>query len=126
MTSIAIIGAGQTGASAALAISSVLPQTKENERFTLLNAEAHVAAANGDWRRAIALRRETVRMATEGKLRGVVIAQEVHLAEALHAAGERTALEKLVTGMLPEVERSGLRGSARILRALLASPPRKS
>lgn len=98
----------------------------DNARFTFLDIEAHVAAATGEWRRAIELRRETVRIATEGNARGVVIAQQVHLAEALRGAGERAALEKLVTWMLPEVERSGLRGIARTLRALLASSPQKS
>jgi tetratricopeptide (TPR) repeat protein len=98
----------------------------DTARFTYLDIEAHVAAASGDWRRAIELRREMVRMATQWNARGVVIEQQVHLAEALRGAGERAAMEKLVTGMLPEVERSGLRGIARTLRALLASPPRKS
>jgi hypothetical protein len=83
--------------------------------------EARVAGALGDWNRAIALRRETVRIATEWNARGLVIAQQFYLAEALHGAGDRRALEKLVAEMLPEVERHGLRGIARDLRALLAS-----
>ncbi|MEO8379461.1 MAG: serine/threonine-protein kinase [Acidobacteriota bacterium] len=98
----------------------------DTARFTFLDVEAHVAAASGDWRRAIELRRETVRLAAQGHARGVVIAQQVHLAEALRGAGQHAALEKLVTGMLPEVERSGLRGVARTLRALLTTSPQKS
>jgi len=81
-----------------------------------------VATALGDWPRAIELRRETIRMATEWNARGLVIAQQANLAEALHGAGDRRALEKLIAGMLPEVERHGLRGVERDLRALLASP----
>jgi len=97
----------------------------EHARFTLLNAEAHVAAATGDWRRAIELRRQTVKLATASNSRGVVIEQQAHLATALHEAGERRELEKLVAGLLPTVESNGLRGVARELRALLASPPQK-
>jgi tRNA A-37 threonylcarbamoyl transferase component Bud32/tetratricopeptide (TPR) repeat protein len=93
----------------------------DTARFTLLDSEAHLAAAVGDWRRAIEIRREMVRMATEWKARGVVIRQQTGLAEALHQAGERRALEKLVAGMLPEVESHGLRGIARELRALVSS-----
>jgi tetratricopeptide (TPR) repeat protein len=90
--------------------------------FTLLGTEARVAAATGDWRRAIELRRQTVRMATEWKDRGLVVTEQTHLAEALHGAGDRRALEALVAEMLPEVERYGLRGVARELRAMLAAP----
>ena len=90
-------------------------------RFTFLDIEAHVAAATGDWRRAIELRRETVRMAGEWNARGVVIRQQTQLAKALHHAGDRRALETLVAGMLPEVDRHGLRGVARELRALVSS-----
>jgi len=88
-------------------------------RFTMLDAEAHVAAAAGDWRRAIEIRRQTLRMARGWNAKGVVILEQVHLAKALHGAGERRALEKLVAEMLPDVERYGLRGIARELRALL-------
>jgi hypothetical protein len=94
--------------------------------FTLLGTEARVAAATGDWRRAIELRRQTVRMATEWKDRGLVVTEQTHLAEALHGAGDRRALEALVAEMLPEVERYGLRGVARELRAMLAAPAVKS
>jgi hypothetical protein len=97
----------------------------DTARFTFLCIDAYVAEATGDWRHAIELRRETVRIARQGNARGVVIGQQVRLAEALRGAGERAALEKLVTGMLPEVERFGLRGIARTLRALLASPSEK-
>lgn len=90
-------------------------------RFTFLDIEAHVAAAAGDWRRAIELRRETVRMAGEWNARGVVIKQQTQLAKALQHAGDRRALETLVAEMLPEVDRHGLRGVARELRALRAS-----
>jgi tRNA A-37 threonylcarbamoyl transferase component Bud32 len=88
-------------------------------RFTMLDVEAHVAAAAGDWRQAIEIRRQTLRMAKGWNARGVVILEQVHLAEALHGAGERRALEKLVAEMLPDVERYGLRGIARELRAML-------
>jgi tetratricopeptide (TPR) repeat protein len=93
----------------------------DTARFTLLDIEAHVAAASGDWRHAIELRQQTLRIAEEWNARGEVIKQQTHLAVAFHRSGDRRALEKLVTGMLPEVERSGLRGIARTLRALLAS-----
>jgi tetratricopeptide (TPR) repeat protein len=92
----------------------------DTARFTLLDIEAHVAAASGDWRRAIEIRRETVRMATEWKIPGVTLREQTHLAHALHGAGDRRGLEKLVAGMLPEVESHGLRGIARELRAMLA------
>jgi serine/threonine-protein kinase len=94
----------------------------ENARFNLLGVEARVAAAAGDWPRAIELRRQTVRMATEWNARGLVISQQALLAEALHGAGDRRGLEKLVAEMLPEIERNGLRGLAHELRGLLAAP----
>jgi len=91
-------------------------------RFTMLDVEAHVAAAaGGDWRRAIEIRQQTLGMARQWDARGVIIVEQVHLAEALHGAGERRALEKLVAELLPEVERKGLRGIARDLRALVTS-----
>jgi len=93
----------------------------DTARFSLLGIEARVAQANGDWRRAIELRRQTVAMATEWKAPGLVIWQQANLAEALHGAGDRRELEKLVAEILPEVERNGLRGVARDLRALVAS-----
>jgi len=90
-------------------------------RFALLGAEAHVAVALGDFRHAIVLRRETLRMATEWNAHGIMIKEQTDLAKALHGAGERRALEQLVSEMLPEVERNGLRGVARELRGLVAS-----
>jgi tetratricopeptide (TPR) repeat protein len=93
----------------------------ETARFTLLDIDGHVAAANGDWRRVIEIRRETVRMATSWHSPGVIVRQQAHLAVALHRAGDRRALETLVAAMMPEVERHGLRGIARELRALLAA-----
>ena len=101
-------------------------QDSDTARFTLLDIEAHVAAASRDWPRTIQLRRQTLRMAEEWNARGVVIEQQTHLAVALHEAGDRRALEKLVGEMMPEVERHGLRGVERELRALLASPAGKS
>jgi len=92
----------------------------EHARFNMLAIEARVAAVSGDWRHAIELRRQTVRMASEWNARGLMIDQQTYLAVALHAAGDRRALEKLVAEMLPEVERYGLRGIARRLRALVA------
>jgi hypothetical protein len=50
----------------------------------------------------------------------VVITQEIRLAEAPHGAGDHRALEKLV------VERNGLRGIARELCVLVASPAGES
>lgn len=91
-------------------------------QYTLLMTEARVAAATGDWRRAIELRRQTVRMATEWDDRGLAITEQTHLATALHEAGDRRALQALVAEMLPDVERYGLRGVERRLRELVASP----
>jgi tetratricopeptide (TPR) repeat protein len=91
-------------------------------RFTFLDIEAHVDEATGDWRHAIEIRREMVRMAMGWDARGVVITQQTHIAKALHQAGDRRALEKLVAELLPEVERNGLRGVARELRGLVAAP----
>jgi hypothetical protein len=54
--------------------------------------------------------------------RGLLITQQMYLAEALQGAGDRRALEALVAEMLPEVERHGLRGVARGLRVPVASP----
>jgi tetratricopeptide (TPR) repeat protein len=88
--------------------------------FTLLNTEAHVAAAGGDWRRAIKIRREMIGMATKWNARGVVIEQQAELAVAYHQAGDRRALEKLLAELMPELDRHGLRGLARGLRAMLA------
>jgi tetratricopeptide (TPR) repeat protein len=93
----------------------------DTARFSLLGIEARVAAATGDWRRAIELRRQTIRMATEWNARGLVITQQVNLADALHGAGHRRELEKLVAEILPEIESNGLRGVARELRTLVAS-----
>ncbi len=90
-------------------------------RFDLLVIEARVAAAVEDWKRVIELRRETVRMAQGWNAQGLVVMQQAHLAEALHRAGERRALEKLVREMLPVAEQYGLRGITRDMRALLAS-----
>jgi tRNA A-37 threonylcarbamoyl transferase component Bud32/tetratricopeptide (TPR) repeat protein len=90
-------------------------------RFTMLDVEALVAAASGDWRRAIEIRRQTLALARQWDARGVIIVEQVHLAKALHGAGDRRALEKLVAELLPEVERQGLRGIARDLRALAGS-----
>ncbi|PYQ25407.1 MAG: hypothetical protein DMF56_27605 [Acidobacteria bacterium] len=94
----------------------------DEARFTFLDVEAYVAEATGDWRRAIDLRRQTVRIAAAGNERGMVIRQQVRLAKDLRGAGERRATEKLVAEMLPEVERQGLRGVARELRALSSTP----
>jgi serine/threonine protein kinase len=96
-------------------------QGTEHAHFNFLATEARVAAATGDWRRAIELRRQTVRMASKWNARGPVIAQKTGLAQALHGAGDHRALEKLMAELLPEVERYGLRGIARELRALVAT-----
>ncbi|HYR27981.1 MAG TPA: tetratricopeptide repeat protein, partial [Thermoanaerobaculia bacterium] len=94
-------------------------------RFDLLTVEARVAAAMGDWPRAVELRRETVRMASEWNAQGLVIMQQTHLAKALHGAGERRALEQLAAEILPKMEQHGLRGIDREVRALLATPAGK-
>lgn len=93
----------------------------DTAQFTLFSAEAGVAAASKDWPRAVELRRRMVRMATEWNMRGLRIQQQAHLAAALHGAGDRRALEKLVAELLPEVERLGLRGIARDLRGLVGA-----
>jgi len=90
----------------------------DSARFWYLVAEARVAAALGDWRRAVELRRETVRMAMKGEPRRVVMLQQVDLARALEEVGHRREAEKLIAGLLPEAERLGLHGIARDLRAL--------
>jgi hypothetical protein len=98
----------------------------ENARLNLLTIEARVAAGTGDWRRAIELRRQAVRLVSGWNARGLVITQQLYLAEALHGAGDRRALEALVAEVLPQAERYGLRGVARRLRTLLALPANKS
>ena len=93
----------------------------DDARFTALVAEARVAAALGDWRRAVELRRETVRMALKLETRAAVMQQQVDLAKALHGLGDRREAEKLVAELLPEAERVGLHGLARDLRKLRAT-----
>ncbi|MDP9192269.1 MAG: protein kinase [Acidobacteriota bacterium] len=100
---------------------AVAEDGSDSARFSLLGIEARVAVALGDWPRAVELRRETVRMAAEWKTQGLLIQQQANLAEALHGAGDRRALEKLIAEMLPDVKRLGLHGIERDLRALLAS-----
>ena len=90
-------------------------------RLQLLAAEADVAAALGEWRHAVELRRQAVDLAAKLKPRGAVIRQQTFLANALRGAGQRRAMEKLIAELLPEVERHGLRGIARELRALLTT-----
>jgi serine/threonine protein kinase len=90
----------------------------DEAHLTFLDVEAYVAEAMGDWRRAIELRRQTVRITAEGNERGMMIRQKLRLAEDLRGAGERRAMQKLVAELLPEVERQGLRGVARELRGL--------
>ncbi|HYC60707.1 MAG TPA: serine/threonine-protein kinase [Thermoanaerobaculia bacterium] len=89
--------------------------------FWYLVAEARVAAALGDWPRAVELRRETVRMAIKGEPRRVVMMEQLDLAKALDEVGDRREVEKLIAELLPEAERLGLRGVARDLRKLLAT-----
>ncbi len=92
----------------------------DDARYTFLTVEARVAGASGDWKRAIEIRHQTVRMAREWKMPGLVIHQQAQLAEALHRAGERRALEQLLAELIPEADRRGLRGIARELRLLMA------
>ena len=93
----------------------------ETPDFQLLSTEARVAEALGDWRRAVEIRRQTIGMAREWNSPGLLMEERLGMARALHGMGNRRELEKLVAEMLPEVERLGLRGHARDLRALLAS-----
>ncbi len=95
-------------------------ENSNSARFTLATSEARVAAVVKDWRRAIELRREAVRIAVAWNARGVRIQQQTRLAEALHGAGDRRAAETLVAEVLPEAERLGLHGLARDLRKLHA------
>ena len=60
-------------------------------------------------------------MAREWNSAGLLMEERLGLARALHGMGNRRELEKLVAEMLPEVERLGLRGHARDLRALVNS-----
>lgn len=112
-------------ATARRCLEALRKQAEEDDsdgtRLLHLEAEAFVAAGLGDWRRAVELRRETVRLATKFKPRGIVVQQQVRLAHALRGLGDRRALEKLVAELLPEMDRLGLRGIARDLRALLAA-----
>ena len=105
---------------------SAAEDDSDSAGFNLLVAEARIAEAEGDWKKAADLRRQLIRKATGWKARGLMIAQQAGLARALHGAGDRAGLETLVAELLPEVDRLGLRGIARDLRALLASPPQKS
>ena len=89
--------------------------------FQMLSTEARVSEALGDWRHAVEIRRRTIRMAREWDSAGLLMEERLGLARALHGMGDRRELEKLVAEMLPEVERLGLRGHARDLRALVAS-----
>jgi tetratricopeptide (TPR) repeat protein len=93
----------------------------DDARFTYLIAEARVATVLGDRRRAVELRRETVRMAKTLESRGAVMQQQVELAKALDGAGDRREVAKLIAELLPEAERLGLRGMARDLRKLRAA-----
>ena len=89
--------------------------------FQLLSTEARVAEALGEWRRAVEIRRQTIRMAREWNSAGLLLEERLGLARAFHGMGNRRELETLVAEMLPEVERLGLRSHARDLRALVAS-----
>ena len=93
----------------------------EAGEFALLGVEARVAEAEGDWRRAVELRRRTIVMAKGWEATGLMIDQQASLARALHGAGDRAALEELAAELLPELDRRGLRGLARDLRAQVAS-----
>jgi len=93
----------------------------ESAKFTLLVAEARVAAVQKEWRRAVELRRQTVRIATAWQTGGVLIEEKVALAKALHGARDRRALDSLLGELLPEAERLGLRGVVRELRNLRAT-----
>jgi len=93
-----------------------------SSEFTLLSAEARIDEVVGDWEHAAEIRRRTIRIAAKWETPGLAIDERVGLARALHGMGRRRELEKLVAEMLPEVERLGLRGVARDLRALVATP----
>ena len=104
------------------AVKKASADPTESPNFQLLSTEARIAEALGDWRHAVEIRRQTIRMAREWDSAGLLMEERLGLARALHGMGNRRELEKLVAEMLPEVERLGLRGHARDLRALAASP----
>ncbi|MEO8275242.1 MAG: serine/threonine-protein kinase [Thermoanaerobaculia bacterium] len=90
--------------------------------FSSQVVEARIAEALKDWPRALELRRDLVRLATERAASGPLIDQQYALARDLHAAGERARFEKLARELLPEAEKRGVRGVADGLRRLLGVP----
>jgi serine/threonine protein kinase/tetratricopeptide (TPR) repeat protein len=101
-------------------VKKAAAEDSASPNFQLLSTEARVAEALGDWRRAVEIRRQTIRMAREWDSAGLLMEERLGLARALHGMGNRRELEQLVAEMLPAVERLGLRGHARDLRALVA------
>lgn len=110
----------------ALLRKSVPRDDADSADFNILQAEARIAEAEGEWEKAVALHRQAVRMAAGWEAHGLILSSQANLARALHGAGDRAGLETLVARLLPEVDRFGLRGVARDLRALLAAPAQKS
>ena len=102
------------------ALRKASPARTGYTEFFFLSAEATVSEALGDWRDAARLRRRAIRMASEWNAAGLLMHERVGLARALHGMGNRRELEQLVAQLLPEVDRLGLRGDARDLRALVA------
>ncbi len=90
--------------------------------FSSLVLEARIAEALGDWRRAVELRRRTVRMAGELAMAGPLIEERYGLVRALEGAGERRESRRLASELLSEAEARGVRGVARGLRTLLGTP----
>lgn len=105
--------------------SAAANEDSDASRYTFLSVEAQIAEVLGDWKKAAELRHQTIRITTDWKTTGLLIDQQVGLARALHGIGDRAALEKLTSDLLPQAERLGLYGVTRDLRALLAAPAKK-
>jgi hypothetical protein len=88
--------------------------------FAVLVVEARIAEAEGDFPRAVDLRRSTVRRAEADGAAGPVLEQRHALARTLLGAGRRAEGRRLATTLLAEAERRGLHGVATALRQLLA------
>ena len=94
----------------------------EAPSFSSLVVEARIAEALGDWQRAVALRRRTVRMAEAEAPAGPLIDERYGLVRALHGAGESRESRRLARELLAEAEAHGVRGVAQGLRILLGTP----
>ena len=93
--------------------------TATEPSFAALVVAARVAEAEGDFARALELRRQTVRQAEAAGLAGPLLEQRHALAQDLLLAGHRAEARRLATALLAEAERRGLHGVATALRKLL-------